>query len=99
MISYMRYLYKPHNTSEQYTTPPPVSSDIVASYFSASHVQASTAPIMIAPFIVVPGPSTIGSSQQESVGMAQGTNISGAQSRSLMFGNNFSQPPIIIPPK
>lgn len=87
-------MYKPQNKSEQETTPPPVSSDNVASNYSASRAQASTVHMMIAPSIVVPGPTgTNISSQQGSAGMAQGTNI-GAQSQSLLFGNNFSQPVI-----
>uniref|UniRef100_K1S6Q3 Uncharacterized protein n=1 Tax=Magallana gigas TaxID=29159 RepID=K1S6Q3_MAGGI len=60
----------------------------------ASHIFHSTAPIMVVPSVTVPGPiNAIGSSQQESAEMAQGTNI-GSQSQSLMFGNNFSQPVI-----
>lgn len=69
-----------HNLeTEHEMPPPPVSREIVASNSPASHAQASTAPMMIAPSIVVPGlTGTIGSSQQESAGMTQDTNISGA---------------------
>lgn len=78
------------STAAEQVAQPPVENQTVASHSP----QPSTAPMMVAPSITVAGPTdAIGSSQQESTEMAQGTNI-GAQSQSLMFGNNFSQPVI-----
>lgn len=71
---------------------PPVESQIVASHSP----QPPTAPIMVAPSITVPGSTNnIGPSYQESAEMTIGTNI-GIQSRSLIFGNDFSEPVITI---
>lgn len=78
------------STAAEQVAQPPVENQTVASHSP----QPSTAPMLVAPSITVAGPTdAIGSSQQESTEMAQGTNI-GAQSQSLMFGNNFSQPVI-----
>lgn len=78
------------STAAEQVAQPPVQNQMVASHSP----QPSTAPMMVAPSVTGAGPTdAIGSTQQESTEMAQGNNID-AQSQSLMFGNNFSQPVI-----
>lgn len=76
------------STAAEHVAQPPEENQMAVSHSP----QPSTAPMMVAPSVTVAGPTdAIGSSQQESTEMAQDINI-GAQSQSLMFGNNFSQP-------
>lgn len=78
------------STAAEQVAQPPVQNQMVASHSP----QPSTAPMMVAPSVTGAGPTdAIGSTQQESTEMAQGNTID-AQSQSLMFGNNFSQPVI-----